>query len=159
MGYSNTCHEDGHRYALREPHSTLWRVLKVLFVVVNVLSCIGILGFIFILGVIGTHGRDINPETGEPEYKDIYENYTPIVTILSMKIVESFIQVVIGFIGICRLNLRAFYAYNVIVVVDIVMQIFSIAFGQVSIFILLTLGQFLMMYYMIRELKRENGMV
>ena len=159
MGYEDACPESDQCHPLREPTSTLWKVLKVLFMVINVLASIGIFMLITFVIFVGIYGKDFTAND-TPVFPDYYENYTEYLILYTSNIIASLIQVIIGFIGICRLNLKALYIYTGFILIDLVWQIASIILLKYSIsIIIISLGYLTMMYFLIRELKRENGMI
>ena len=158
MGCMDTCPESGaDGCQLKEPTSTLWKGLKIVFLIINVLISLGLFGLLYAIIFLIGWGKS-EDENGNPIYPEIAENYTALVTLSILQFVNSSVQVVIGFIGIFKLNLRALFIYSCLILVSSVIQFAATIIFESSHVILLSNSYLVMMYFLIRELRIENGL-
>ena len=158
MRYDEAAESGPHPHQpLREPTSALWKILKALLMIVNVMVSIAIAILLLALLLIVTFGKNLNPN-GEPTFPDLYLHYGVIVTLVTLNIIALLIKAISGFVGVFRPNLRALYIHTTIVVIGILWQIGLMALYGFSLWIIMPLGYFAMMYYLTRELSREYDM-
>lgn len=150
----------GYDSGMREPTSTLWKVLKIVFLILNILVTIGIILSIVgcvALGAIAS-GK-ITDGDGNPLPDEAVQTAKIALAIAVPMILLQTLQVVLGFVGVCKLHLGSLYVYTVFVVINLILNIVSSAMAGFSAGVIGQIGIILMMYFLINELRKANNMV
>lgn len=149
--------------AMREPTSTLWKVLKIVFLVLNIIVAVGIclaIAQCAILGAIAAGKGEIELPDGQkgPVSEEAKTVAKILLAVYVPLILFATLQMILGFIGVCRLHLGCLYVYTAFAIIGLILNIVASAKGVFAGGTVGQIGLILMMFFLIRELKQANGL-
>lgn len=139
------------------PSSTVWKILRIIFILTNILVTIQVILALIACVAIGAVA------SGKMKFEDrplpdalVQAAQVALAVAIPMVVLES-IQVTLGFFAIVKLHLTSFYIYTIFVVINLILNIIVTV---VSGFFVGIIGQSLtlvLMFFLIRWLKKENN--